>query len=533
MQRALRRTLVLILLSLATLAGGALFEVWTEEQAGIEAFAEEQAIVARSLAVILEERLADVRKDAHLVVEAVDAGRRPTMTVLAPYTDLRVRTEGEARLLLPPPSTAFVLSVSVPGQGGASGRVVDLALPQSAITGMFSSFERPRNQVLLLLPPNDDTFRAGDGRVVAFPALAQALRSGATSMVLTREQSAHLGLVRRIAVAGLAGVDGGDVGRWGIATAVSMERLRDRERRARTRLVLLVLLSGGLVTSFGALALRRQRRELELSRELAVAAIERDHEARLDQAARAATLGTLAMGIAHEISTPASVIHGRAEQLAARVKSALPDDDRARTAVQAIADQALRISQVVRGFLSLARGDASAGAESVDVARLVEGAMELVEHRFHKARVNLITDVPHDLPALRGDRRLLEHALTNLLLNACDACSAGGTVEISAAVVGAGQSLTIEVLDDGAGISPENAAHVTEPFFTTKEAGQGTGLGLAITSEIVRAHRGQLTLAARTPRGTRAAITLPIQAQAQAHAPAPADVHVDKSRGQS
>jgi two-component system, NtrC family, sensor kinase len=167
----------------------------------------------------------------------------------------------------------------------------------------------------------------------------------------------------------------------------------------------------------------------------------------------------------------------------------------------------------VRGFLALARGDASAGAESVEVGKLVDGAMELVEHRFTKARVNLVTDVPRELPALRGDRRLLEHALTNLLLNACDACAPGGTVEITAheGTRDDGQrALTLEVLDDGAGISPQHAAHVTEPFFTTKEAGQGTGLGLAITSEIVRAHRGQLSLAPRAPRGTRAALTFPL-----------------------
>lgn len=530
---AQRRTLVAIIGSIVTITSAALLEVWSEEQAGLDAFAEEQAVVARSLAVLVEERLRTVRKDAQLIAESADEGRRATWTVLSPYADLRLRREGEPKLVVPPPSTSFVLTVALPDR-----RVVDLALPHAAITSMFSKFERPGQQVLLLLPPRENAFRAPDGRSIAFPSLSRALHGGTTSMRLLRDEARLLGLVPRLAVAGLASVDAGELGMWGIAAVVSAERLRDRERRARTRVVLSVLLSGGLVAAFGSIALRRQRRELELGREMAVAAVERDHEARLDQAARAATLGTLAMGIAHEISTPASVIQGRAEQLATRLRAGLPDDERAHTAVQAIGDQAMRISQVVRGFLSLARGDTGATeGQSVDVAQLVDGAKALVEHRFTKARVNLIADVQRDVPALRGDRRLLEHAVTNLLLNACDACDAGGTVELNVrgatrrggaeaeatnatsatdATDAHAHAVEIEVLDDGAGISPEHAAHVTQPFFTTKDADKGTGLGLAITSEIVRAHRGSLVLEPRAPRGTRAVLSLPASSSSHA-----------------
>jgi signal transduction histidine kinase len=65
------------------------------------------------------------------------------------------------------------------------------------------------------------------------------------------------------------------------------------------------------------------------------------------------------------------------------------------------------------------------------------------------------------------------------------------------------------VVDDGAGITTENAARATEPFFTTKPAGEGTGLGLAITSEIVKMHRGRLSIEPASPRGTRASVIVP------------------------
>ena len=69
------------------------------------------------------------------------------------------------------------------------------------------------------------------------------------------------------------------------------------------------------------------------------------------------------------------------------------------------------------------------------------------------------------------------------------------------------------------GITPEAAARATEPFFTTKPRGQGTGLGLAITSEIVKLHRGELSLRPASPRGTSATLRVPTR-RADSHAAA-------------
>jgi signal transduction histidine kinase len=100
---------------------------------------------------------------------------------------------------------------------------------------------------------------------------------------------------------------------------------------------------------------------------------------------------------------------------------------------------------------------------------------------------------------------MLQHALVNLLLNACEACAPGGRVRVAAHREKDGVAFT--VTDDGAGISAEAAARATEPFFTTK--GHGAGLGLAITSEIVKMHRGTFTLRPASPRGTVAAVIIP------------------------
>ena len=93
--------------------------------------------------------------------------------------------------------------------------------------------------------------------------------------------------------------------------------------------------ASGLVLVFGGLALRKQRKELELARELAVAEVRRERDERLVRADKLATMGALATGIAHEVSTPLGVMMGRAEQVLPKVAG----DERTRRAVEAILEQ--------------------------------------------------------------------------------------------------------------------------------------------------------------------------------------------------
>jgi len=231
----------------------------------------------------------------------------------------------------------------------------------------------------------------------------------------------------------------------------------------------------------------------------------------LARATRAAVMGTFAMGITHEVSTPLGVILGRAEQILGRTSG----DERVAHGARVIIDQADRLRLLIRSFLDLARGGAP-NFSRVASSSVVSGAVALVDHRFEKAGVRLLVDVSEQLPVVQGDRSLLEHALVNLLLNACEACQAGGTVEVQARADG--QTVAFVVIDDGVGIRPEDAARAAEPFFTTKPEGKGTGLGLAIASEIVKSHRGALMIEPRLPRGTRARLELPIAPDEVRHA---------------
>jgi signal transduction histidine kinase len=380
----------------------------------------------------------------------------------------------------------------------------DHAIAESEVMTELRAIERPKALAILLRRPDDSTFRTTGGRALTSPRLIQAIGRGNSVSRIPREEAADFGLPSRTALAGLAHLDAGAGRTWDLVAIASAERERDREQWARRRLLLSVLTAAGLVVAFGGLALRNQRKELVLERELAVADLQQSRDERLQRANKAAVMGTLAMGVAHEISTPLGVIAARAEQMKPRVEG----DERLSASVAAILSQTDRIDQVVRGLLGLARGDVPS-AQRLDPRALVDNAVGLVEHRFAKSGVLLTAEVDPEVPAVLGDPRLLEHAVVNLLLNACDACKLGGEVAVRARRHGNDGEVEILVEDTGTGISPADAGRALEPFFTTKAREGGTGLGLAIAREIVASHRGSLVFTAGEPRGTRASIHLP------------------------
>lgn len=333
----------------------------------------------------------------------------------------------------------------------------------------------------------DDLVRP-DGRTVRSPIVMAGLRAGTPWVRLSRSDAAALGLPPRSAVAAYGkAVDGHTR-----VVVTSAARERDREARVQSRLVVSILLGGVLVVSFGAAAMRRQRRELELARELALA-----------QASRFAALGAFGTGVAHEISSPLAVIVGRAEQLMSKGEG----DPRSARAVSAILENANRIGNTIRDFSDFARGERPS-LTHVRVDELVERARQLVAHRFAEAGVTLRILVDEPVPIVACDMRLFVHAVVNLLLNACDASTRDHVVGLH--IHGEPDIVTIEILDQGRGIRREDSARILEPFFTTKPPGAGSGLGLAITNEIVKHHQGRLVVEPRMSQpGTIAKIELP------------------------
>lgn len=491
-----------MLVAIAIITGLAWWDAQREADAALRDLESEQTVVASSLGASLRAHLAALERDAVLVGEhgpAVLSGPGDR------YAPAAVRDASEAPRLADDPSRILI---AIPL---ADGRRVDLGVRARDLLDPDQRIERAGELTVLLAAPSDATLYTMAGLRLDSPPLRDALALGLPAQRLGRPEAAQIGLPARTAMAGLAQVDVDGLGRWGVAVVASAARERDREKRALWRLVLGVLVASGLVLVFGGVALQNQRKELQLARELAMARVQRLGDDALARAQRIATMGTFAMGVAHEVSTPLGVIAGRSEQLLGRVQG----DERAVRGAQIILQQVDRIQQIIRRFLDMARGGPPS-LERTDPAEIGRAAAAAVEHRFADAGVALTTDIARTMPAVQCDRALLEHAIVNLLLNACEACRPGEHVELAAR--SDAERVAFVVTDDGAGITRENAERAKEPFFTTKAPDQGSGLGLAIATEIAHSHRGELTIAPGVGRGTRACIEVPIQRQSAVQA---------------
>jgi signal transduction histidine kinase len=216
---------------------------------------------------------------------------------------------------------------------------------------------------------------------------------------------------------------------------------------------------------------------------------------------RLATIGRFAAGVAHEVGNPLAALLMVADNLA---REEHPEDVPQRLGL--IADSGHRIDDIVRRLVGFARTGQvlehapmvllSAGDLARDAARLAG-----------LARSREVDLQPGPELQVEGHGTELVQVLVNLLANAFDATPEGRAVRLQVRAVG--PLVRFEVVDEGAGMSPEVAAHVFEPFFTTKPTGQGTGLGLSVSWSIARAHGGTLEVQSTPGQGTTMSLVLP------------------------
>jgi signal transduction histidine kinase len=226
------------------------------------------------------------------------------------------------------------------------------------------------------------------------------------------------------------------------------------------------------------------------------------------QAAKLASVGELAAGIAHELNNPLATVRLRIESVLAQT----PEDDRRRRPLAIISQEAKRMGDLVGNLLQFSRHGADE-LSTVDVRDELLKTLELVQHHLRKRAVTVAQEFSPDTPALYADRQKLRQVFLNLLTNACDAMPQGGTLTLRSGPDTTAQgdaAVRVEFADTGVGIAPEHLEKVLEPFFTTKEEGKGTGLGLAICRRVVQEHSGTLQIVSAVGKGTAVRIVLPV-----------------------
>jgi len=226
-------------------------------------------------------------------------------------------------------------------------------------------------------------------------------------------------------------------------------------------------------------------------------------EQRLVQADKLSSIGLLAAGVAHEVNTPLAVISTYAQMLAKQVA----DDSQKTLILDKIAKQTFRASEIVNSLLNFSRTSSTSFGD-VNLNRVVQDTLSLLEHQFHKAGIESKTDLAASLPPVYGNTDKLQQVFLNLFLNARDAMNGGGTLEVR--TWSDGVRVRVEVADSGHGIAPENLNRIYDPFFTTKAARKGTGLGLSVTYGIIQEHGGSIEVSNRPAGGARFRMELPV-----------------------
>jgi len=144
------------------------------------------------------------------------------------------------------------------------------------------------------------------------------------------------------------------------------------------------------------------------------------------------------------------------------------------------------------------------------IEKIVNDSVRLVGNQVKLAKVQLKLDFDQNLPNIHGDEQMLKQVFVNLILNAVDALSPGGSVKISIHKNIAQNFVSVEVKDNGSGIPEHIQSRIFEPFFTTKEQGKGTGLGLSVSRGIIRKLGGYIHLESSSGKGTAFTVSLPV-----------------------
>jgi PAS domain S-box-containing protein len=216
-----------------------------------------------------------------------------------------------------------------------------------------------------------------------------------------------------------------------------------------------------------------------------------------------AALGQLSAGIAHELNTPLGSILGYARLLLKEEGLSPQEQER----LEIIAEQAKRGSSIIKGLLNFTR---QSRLESVDadINAVVTDCVRILGGEIDKREIAVQMELG-EIPVLKADKRQLEQVIINILLNAMQAITGPGEIRIRTRLCD--QTVSIEIGDNGSGMSKDVRTKIFDPFFTTKAIGEGTGLGLSICAGIVSAHGGSIQVESEEGKGSDFIICLPVR----------------------
>lgn len=225
-------------------------------------------------------------------------------------------------------------------------------------------------------------------------------------------------------------------------------------------------------------------------------------EDKLNEAERLAHLGTMVATVSHEIKSPLGIVRSTAEILEKRIGKLAPGSEHL---ARIVVDETVRLNNIVVEFLDFARPQ-QPRLDRGDTNQVIRKLLEFLSPELKRQRIELVTDLDPNLPPGYFDRELVYRALLNILMNALQAMSEDGRLQVSTRASAAGGAEMV-IRDTGVGMSAEKAEQIFQPFFSDKH--KGTGLGLAIAKNIFDMHSATIAVESAEGNGTQFTITMP------------------------
>lgn len=243
--------------------------------------------------------------------------------------------------------------------------------------------------------------------------------------------------------------------------------------------------------------------------------LEKEFQAKYYHAEKMATIGLLAAGVAHEINNPLTSIQGFADGLQRRMArlNEIIDDASLKSDfaeyLNIIRTECRRCSGIVQSLLTFSPRRTTEFSR-INLNPLIQNVLRILHHKLKLLPDDLIRlDLDDALPAVKGNAAELEQVILNLILNALDAVNQqGGAIHIRTSA-GRNDQVTLEAMDNGCGIPPEDLPKLFEPFFTSKPVGKGIGIGLSTCYHIIQAHGGEISVDSLLGEGSRFIVRLP------------------------
>jgi len=225
----------------------------------------------------------------------------------------------------------------------------------------------------------------------------------------------------------------------------------------------------------------------------------------IQQSDRLSAIGTMAAVLAHEIRNPLVSIRTFTQLLPERYN----DPEFRSSFLDLTLSEVDRISSLINEVLAFAR-PAPAELCELDVKDCITTISRLLETQAKNKGVTLNLDLCGELPRVTADEDQIKQVVINIVMNAIEACSAGGEVEVSnrERFTDGTAYVCVEVRDSGRGIDEKDREQIFEPFFTTRK--EGTGLGLAIARQIITKHGGFIEVESTIGVGTTFRLHLPV-----------------------